>query len=151
MDENEKAAAYATATSAGIAGALALEAMDEPKRKPRKRRPIKKSSNASSIRLAEEEVKRLQTIKSRDLSPKDRDIKQELIKRQKDIIKGLKPESLAKIAARLGLKSIPGVGTFLSTFIGKPAGKGSSLDGFNKGGMINHRGRPASRSSEKNG
>jgi hypothetical protein len=136
MDERKKAANYAGATAAGLAGILGLEAMKNPKRKPRKRRPIKKSSNASSIRLAQEEVGRLEKIKSKDLSPNNREIKQELIKRQKDIIKGLKPETLPKIAAKVGLKSIPGVGAFLSALTPKPAGKGSSLDGFKKGGAV---------------
>ena len=136
MDERKKAANYAGATAVGLAGILGLEAMKPAKRKPRKRRPIKKSSNASSIRLAKEEVGRLEKIKSKDLSPKDRKIKQELIKRQKDIIKGLKPETLPKIAAKVGLKSIPGVGAFLSALTPKPAGKGSSLDGFKKGGAV---------------
>ena len=136
MDDRKKAANYAGATAAGLAGILGLEAMKPAKRKPRKRRPIKKSSNASSIRLAKEEVGRLEKIKSKDLSPKDRKIKQELIKRQKDIIKGLKPETLPKIAAKVGLKSIPGVGAFLSALTPKPAGKGSSLDGFKKGGAV---------------
>ena len=136
MDERKKAANYAGATAVGLAGILGLEAMKPAKRKPRKRRPIKKSSNASSIRLAKEEVGRLEKIKSKDLSPKDRKIKQELIKRQKDIIKGLKPETLPKIAAKVGLKSIPGVGAFLSALTPKSAGKGSSLDGFKKGGAV---------------
>ena len=135
MDERKKAANYAGLAGAGLAGILGLEAMKNPKRKPRKRRPIKKSSNASSIRLAQEEVERLQRIKSKDLSPKDRKIKQELIKRQKDIIKGLKPETLPKIAAKIGLKAIPGVGTFLAGFGTKKMGT-SSLDGFKKGGAV---------------
>lgn len=135
MDERKKAANYAGATAAGLAGILGLEAMKNPKRKPRKRRPIKKSSNASSIRLAQEEVGRLEKIKSKDLSPKDREIKQELIKRQKDIIKGLKPEALPKIAAKMGLKAIPGVGTFLAGLGPKKMGT-SSLDGFKKGGAV---------------
>ena len=135
MDERKKAANYAGATAAGLAGILGLEAMKNPKRKPRKRRPIKKSSNASSIRLAQEEVGRLEKIKSKDLSPKDRKIKQELIKRQKDIIKGLKPETLPKIAAKMGLKAIPGVGTFLAGLGPKKMGT-SSLDGFKKGGAV---------------
>ena len=135
MDERKKTANYIGLTGVGLAGILGLEAMKPAKRKPRKRRPIKKSSNASSIRLAQEEVERLQRIKSKDLSPKDRKIKQELIKRQKDIIKGLKPETLPKIAAKIGLKAIPGVGTFLAGLGPKKMGT-SSLDGFKKGGAV---------------
>ena len=135
MDERKKTANYIGLTGVGLAGILGLEAMKPAKRKPRKRRPIKKSSNASSIRLAKEEVGRLQRIKSKDLSPKDRKIKQELIKRQKDIIKGLKPETLPKIAAKIGLKAIPGVGTFLAGLGPKKMGT-SSLDGFKKGGAV---------------
>ena len=71
----------------------------------------------------------------------DKKIKTELIKREKDILKGLKPASLAKTAAKIGLKSIPAVGAFLSMFSSTPA--------YAHGGKVS-RGRSAQGSAEKN-
>ena len=75
------------------------------------------------------ELDRLTKINPSNLSTRDRKVRQELIRRQKDIIKGAKPQTLAKAATKLGLRSIPGVGAFLAAVSSTPAGQGSARFG----------------------
>ena len=122
-------------TAAGAAGATYLATADERKRnkqdkarqdKRKKESEARKAkTNAGKVQVAEQKIQELERIKSKDLSAKDRKIKAELIKRERDIVKGLKPKTLAQTAAKLGLKSIPGIGAFLTAFSSTPAGKGS--------------------------
>ena len=79
-------------------------------------RALKRQQRTASIQTknAQQELDLLKRIDSKALSAKDKKIKNALMARQKDIIKGLKPPTLASSAAKFGLRSLPGVGTFLS-------------------------------------
>jgi hypothetical protein len=90
-------------------------------------RALKRQQRTASIQTknAQQELDLLKRIDSKALSAKDKKIKNALMARQKDIIKGLKPPTLASSAAKFGLRSLPGVGTFLSMMSSKPAGAGS--------------------------
>ena len=134
----------ALAAGAAATGLAAYEADSEARRKRKvknKRQQTRQAAakkrttniNAGKTRVAQQQLKNLERINSKDLSAKDRKIKQELIKRQKDIIKGAKPNTLAKTAAKLGLRSIPGVGAFIGMFSSKPAGQGSARFGPGSG------------------
>ena len=117
----------------GAAAATYLGTADErrsatTKKKIREKREakskVRKTKTANmKTQLAQQNIQNLQSIKEKDLSAKDRKIRRELISREKAAIKGLKPPTLAKTAARLGLKSIPGAGTFLAMFSSTPAYK----------------------------
>ena len=123
----------------GAAAATYLGTADErssaaTKKKIRKRREekskVRKTKTANiKTQLAQQNIKNLENINEKNLSAKDRKIRRELISREKAAIKGLKPPTLAKTAARLGLKSIPGVGTFLAIVSSTPAGQGSAIFG----------------------
>ena len=134
------AAAGAGAMAATLAGGLSasLAADDSQARRIRrkmkantetKRAARKEKVQAGKNKLAKMQLRQLQNINSKDLNLSDKKIHKELIKRQKDIIKGTTPPTLAKTAAKIGLKSIPGVGAFLTAISSKPAGKGSALTG----------------------
>ena len=86
-------------------------------------------ANATKTATAKMELDRLTKINPSHLSTRDRKVRQELIKRQRDIMKGAKPQTLAKAAAKLGLRSIPGVGAFLTAVSSTPAGQGSARFG----------------------
>ena len=151
-DDKEKALAATGAFAAGSGAAMYLGTADDRRIKNKKKK-IKDQrtatsqartakTNAARTELSEEKIKQLERIQSKDLSAEDKKIKTELIKREKDIIKGLKPASLARTAAKIGLKSIPAVGAFLSMFSSTPA--------YADGGKV-FRGRAAQGSAEKNG
>jgi hypothetical protein len=106
----------------------AYEKNQQQKRQARSQK-IKAKTNVIKTKTAKMELGRITKINPKDLSTQDRKIRKELIKRQKDIIKGAKPQTLAKSAAKLGLRSIPGVGAFITAFSSKPAGQGSALTG----------------------
>ena len=149
-DDKEKALAATGAFAAASGAAMYLGTDDERRRKNQtKKRQARRTAtsqartaktNAARAELSEEKIKQLERIQSKDLSAQDKKIKTELIKREKDIIKGLKPASLARTAAKIGLKSIPAVGTFLSMFSSTPA--------YADGGKVS-RGRAAQGSAEK--
>ena len=151
-DDKEKALAATGAFAAASGAAVYLGTEDERriknKKKKRKDRQTATSqartakTNAAQAELSQEKIRQLERIQSKDLSAEDKKVKTELIKREKDIIKGVKPASLAKIAAKIGLKSIPAVGAFLSMFSCTPA--------YAHGGKVS-RGRSAQGSAEKNG
>jgi hypothetical protein len=86
-------------------------------------------TNATKTTTAKMELDRLTKINPSHLTTRDRKVRQELIRRQKDVIKGAKPQTLAKAAAKLGLRSIPGVGAFLTAVSSTPAGQGSARFG----------------------
>jgi hypothetical protein len=86
-----------------------------------------KRISSTQAKNAKQQLDLLKGIDSKALSERDRKIKTALIARQKDIIKGLKPPTLASTAAKYGLKSLPGIGTFISIFSSKPAGAGSDI------------------------
>jgi len=95
----------------------------------KKLRQSKIQGRVSSIQTknAQQKLDLLENIDSKSLSERNKKIRDAHIARQKDIIKGLKPPTLASSAAKFGLKSIPVVGTFLSIFSSKPAGAGSDI------------------------
>ena len=123
----------------GTAAATYLGTADErrsaaTKKKIRKKREEKSKARKTKTanmktQLAQQNIQNLQSIKEKDLSARDKKIRRELINREKATIKGLKPPTLVKTAARLGLKSVPGVGTFLAMISSTPAGQGSALYG----------------------
>lgn len=137
-----KDALGAATIGTGVAGAgLALYEADKHNRVKRRRQKKKEQSrqenrtkmlaktNATKTTVAKMELDRLTKINPSHLTIRDRKVRQELIKRQKDIIKGAKPQTLAKAAAKLGLRSIPGVGAFLTAVSSTPAGQGSARFG----------------------
>ena len=132
------AAAGAGAMAATVVGGIVASSNESQARKVRKkmkkntetkRAARKEDVRAGKNNLAKMQLRELQNINSKDLNLQDRKIHKELVKRQKDIIKGTTPPTLAKTAAKIGLKSIPGVGAFLTAISSKPAGKGSALRG----------------------
>ena len=132
--------AAAVGTVAAGAGLAAYEADEHNRVKRRSRKKREQSrqekrtkvlarTNATKTATAKMELDRLTKINPSNLSTRDRKVRQELIRRQKDIIKGAKPQTLAKAAAKLGLRSIPGVGAFLTAVSSTPAGQGSARFG----------------------
>jgi hypothetical protein len=95
----------------------------------KKLRQSKIQGRVSSIQTknAQQKLDLLENIDSKSLSERNKKIRNAHIARQKDIIKGLKPPTLASSAAKFGLKSIPVVGTFLSIVSSKPAGVDSDI------------------------
>ena len=89
--------------------------------------------NQAKLAFAKEDLKRLQNIKNSDLDKTNIKIKNELIKKQKDIIKNGTSNPLKEIAKKVGLRTIPGASAFITAFSSSPAGKGSS---FGKGEKI---------------
>ena len=79
----------------------------------------------AKLSFAKEDLKRLQKIKNSDLDKSNIKVKNELIKKQKDIIKKGTSNTLKDIAKKIGLRAIPGAGTFIAAFSSSPAGKGS--------------------------
>ena len=129
------AGAIATTVAAGYLAKSSDESqVKKVRKKIRKRSEIKRAARKVDVKagqnqLAKMQLRELQNINAKDLNLKNRKIHKELINRQKDIIKGTKPTTLTKTAAKIGLKSIPGVGAFITAFSSKPAGQGSALTG----------------------
>ena len=107
----------------------AKKARDEKRRKESAAR--RATINATTIKISEQKISQLEKINEKHLSARDRKIRRELINREKEIIKGVKPRTLASIASKVGLKTIPGVGAFLSLFASTPA--------YRRGGTVNKR------------
>lgn len=103
-----------------------------------------KRISSTQAKNAKQQLDLLKGIDSKALSERDRKIKNALMARQKDIIKGLKPPTLASSAAKFGLKSIPGIGTFIAMFSSKPAGAGSDIvpgQAYKSGGIVKRKKR----------
>lgn len=103
-----------------------------------------KRISSTQAKNAKQQLGLLKGIDSKALSERDRKIKNALVARQKDIIKGLKPPTLASSAAKFGLRSLPGVGTFLSMMSPKPAGAGSDIvpgQEYKSGGIVKRKKR----------
>ena len=79
----------------------------------------------AKLSFAKQDLKRLQSIKNFDLDKSNVKVKNELIKKQKDIIKKGTSSTLKDIAKKIGLRGIPGAGLFIAAFSSSPAGKGS--------------------------
>ena len=89
--------------------------------------------NETKSNVSKQKIAQLEKINEKNLSARDKKIRRELINREKDIIRGLKPRTLTSIASKVGLKSIPGVGAFLSLFASTPA--------YGRGGNVNKKRR----------
>jgi hypothetical protein len=132
-------------TLATIAGAVALDegvAHQRRMKKAKKERDARRQERAKvrqdklsnlKVKAAQQNVSQLEKINEKNLSNRDKKIRRELINREKDIIKGAKPRTLTSIASKVGLKSIPGVGAFLSLFASTPA--------YRRGGNVNKKRR----------
>lgn len=74
---------------------------------------------------AEKRIAELRKIRDADMDKRQKMIKNAHISNQKAIIKGKAPKTALQIAKSIGLKSIPGVGAFISAISSSPAGEGS--------------------------
>tara|TARA_R100001591_G_C4239305_1_gene154113 strand:+ start:73 stop:543 length:471 start_codon:yes stop_codon:yes gene_type:complete len=154
MDER-KAEALGSAAALGLMGGMAyLEGSADAREKKRRQRKIEKRAEerrkrripgenrdrAARTDLAKERLARLQEINVKNLTKEDNQIRNQLIKDQKEIIKGNKPIKPTSLLRSLGLRALPAVGAFISAVTPTPA--------YAHGGKIN-RGRPAAVSAEK--
>ena len=90
----------------------------------------KKSAAADKALLkaaekAEKQIIELRKIRDADINNRQKMIKKAHLSNQKAIIKGKAPKTVLQIARSIGLKSIPGIGAFISAISSTPAGKGS--------------------------
>ena len=137
---------YPAAGAAGIggaAGAYAAKKIDErkqtkPKRSARQRRTAQLKAGMES--QAKEKLQRLQSINPKDLETRDRKIRTQLIKEQKEAIKGNKIKTPTSLLKSLGLRALPAVGAFIAMLSPTPA--------YGQGGKV-CRGRSAQGSAEK--
>lgn len=152
-DNDVKKAVGATAITVGAAGAgLGVYEADsdnrqirKAKKKRQKKRDADKVTRQANIaestrRVAQQKLEQLEKIQPQDLSAEDRKVRQAYIKEQKNVIKGATKSTAKDLAKSIGLRSIPGLGAFISLFASKPA--------YARGGKV-HRGRTAGQSSEK--
>lgn len=123
------------ATAAGAGGAAYLAGGDERKQKKaekarqarrtkeRQARQAKTVSmrNQANATAAQGKLDRLQNIKPSDLSDRDKLVRKALIQEQKSIIKGATKSTAKEIAKKVGLRSVPLVGAFLTAFESTPA------------------------------
>ena len=134
----DRKAEAAGAALMGVAGAASIYSMGpkntKTNRTQERRDKQNKKLNQSKVKVdkaklsfAKEDLKRLQNIKNSDLDKSNIKVKNELIKKQKDIIKKGTSNTLKDIAKKIGLKAIPGAGAFITAFSSSPAGKGSDF------------------------
>ena len=91
-------------------------------------RSAKLSADRELFKAAEKAEKRiteLRKIRDADINKRQKMIKNAHLSNQKAIIKGKAPKTALQIAKSIGLKSIPGVGAFISAISSTPAGEGS--------------------------
>ena len=134
----DRKAEAAGAALMGVAGAASIYSMGPKNTKTnriqeRKKKQYKKINESkikvdkAKLSFAKEDLKRLQNIKNSDLDKSNIKVKNELIKKQKDIIKKGTSNTLKDIAKKIGLRAIPGAGAFITAFSSSPAGKGSDF------------------------
>ena len=134
----DRKAEAAGAALMGVAGAASIYSMGpkntKTNRTQERRDKQNKKLNQSKVKVdkaklsfAKEDLKRLQNIKNSDLDKSNIKVKNELIKKQKDIIKKGTSNTLKDIAKKIGLRAIPGAGAFIAAFSSSPAGKGSDF------------------------
>tara|TARA_R110002111_G_C5693041_1_gene344993 strand:+ start:49 stop:510 length:462 start_codon:yes stop_codon:yes gene_type:complete len=134
----DRKAEAAGAALMGVAGAASIYSMGPKNTKTnriqeRKKKQYKKINESKTkvdkakLSFAKEDLKRLQNIKNSDLDKSNIKVKNELIKKQKDIIKKGTSNTLKDIAKKIGLRAIPGAGAFITAFSSSPAGKGSDF------------------------
>lgn len=78
-----------------------------------------------AAKQAEKRMAELRKIRDADMDKRQKMIKKAHVSNQRNIIKGKAPRTLLQLAKSVGLRSIPAVGAFISTFSSTPAGKGS--------------------------
>tara|TARA_R100000406_G_scaffold64560_1_gene45338 strand:- start:371 stop:853 length:483 start_codon:yes stop_codon:yes gene_type:complete len=112
------------------------------RREKRRARPFSRENRTRAARtsVARDQLTRLQEIDVRNLTKEDKQIRNQLIKDQKEIIKGNKPIKPTSLLKSLGLRALPAVGAFISAVTPTPA--------FGQGGKV-CRGRSAATSAEK--
>ncbi len=149
--KEKEALGYAGAMTGAVGAMAATEAIsarqenkrrNERRTKQQERAEVRKEKtsqgrNQARKAAAETRLAQLQRIKPSDLSPENRQIRNAYIKEQKNILKDLKPKTVLSIAKSIGLKTIPGIGAFLTAFSSTPA--------YQHGGKV-HRGRKANGS-----
>jgi len=119
------AAGAASIYSLGPKNTKTNRIQERRKKQNKKITESKTKINQAKIALAKEQLQRLERIKNGDLEKKNVKVKNELIKKQKDIIKKGTSNTLKDIAKKIGLRAIPGAGAFITAFSSSPAGKGS--------------------------
>ena len=134
----DRKAEAAGAALMGVAGAASIYSMgptntktnriqDRRNKQSKKLNQSKVKVDKAKLSFAKEDLKRLQNIKNSDLDKSNIKVKNELIKKQKDIIKKGTSNTLKDIAKKIGLRAIPGAGAFITAFSSSPAGKGSDF------------------------
>jgi hypothetical protein len=139
-EKNKSGAAMVTGTAAAAAGATALSTKKSPrqkrseelKKKEQQRVQDRKTKtvsmrNQANATAAQTKLDRLQNIKPSNLSDKNKKVRKALIQEQKSILKGSTKSTAKEIAKKVGLRSIPLVGAFLTAFESTPA--------YSRGGM----------------
>ena len=121
------AAGAASIYSLGPKNTKTNRIQERRKKQNKKITESKTKINQAKIALAKEQLQRLERIKNGDLEKKNVKVKNELIKKQKDIIKKGTSNTLKDIAKKIGLRAIPGAGAFIAAFSSSPAGKGSDF------------------------
>ena len=129
-----------TGTAAAAAGATALSTKKSPrqkrseelKKKEQQRVQDRKTKtvsmrNQANATAAQTKLDRLQNIKPSNLSDKNKKVRKALIQEQKSILKGATKSTAKEIAKKVGLRSIPLIGAFLTAFESTPA--------YSRGGM----------------
>ena len=139
-EKNKSGAAMVTGTAAAAAGATALSTKKSPrqkrseelKKKEQQRVQDRKTKtvsmrNQANATAAQTKLDRLQNIKPSNLSDKNKKVRKALIQEQKSILKGATKSTAKEIAKKVGLRSIPLVGAFITAFESTPA--------YSRGGM----------------
>ena len=104
------------------------DAQKSNENKMKQMRSAKLSADRELFKAAEKAEKRiteLRKIRDADINKRQKMIKNAHLSNQKAIIKGKAPKTALQIAKSIGLKSIPGVGAFISAISSTPAGEGS--------------------------
>jgi len=155
MDEDKAEALGAAAALGLMGGAAYIEGSADARaakrrqrdrerkleqRKEKRRIPRENRNRAARTDLAKERLTRLQEINTKHLTKEDKQIRNQLIKDQKEIIKGNKPIKPTSLLRSLGLRALPAVGAFISAVTPTPA--------YGQGGKV-CRGRSAATSAEK--
>ena len=150
MDKDKAEALGVTAALAGLGAAGIYEAGSEgrasrKRQKQTKPKKIARQSREAQLKSgmesqAKEKLQRLQSIDPKDLETRDKKIRTQLIKEQKEAIKGNKLKTPTSLLKSLGLRALPAVGAFIAMFSSTPA--------YGQGGKV-YRGRSAQGSAEK--
>jgi len=138
-DKDKYGGAAVIGTAATAAGATALASKKSPRqkrseqiRKQQKQRTEARQTKTTNMRNtanatnAQNKLERLKNIKPSNLSDRDKLVRKALIQEQKNIIQGATKSKAKEIAKKVGLRSIPLVGAFLTAFESTPA--------YNRGG-----------------